>query len=217
MGAYGANLISAYGSQTGIQTIHNGWGYPPLVNGVSQAQGPWQMALACYGIGLAIKHGYTAAIVPGFQWAFDYFMATFYDSLVSTRPGNGGIQHEFSTNYTYSWAHPDGSIVANWGDGIRTISGIQPTLAAALLQPENSAALQAALGSGGKPGDLEGYPTSPSGYPAMMQIALALGVDVGSDTVGANAAWNAFAHNSIGWGLARILNSADPKYNIVPV
>jgi hypothetical protein len=208
MGAYAADLIKSYGSQTGIQTIQNGWGYP------NHGQGPWQMALCVYGIGLALKHGYTAATYPGFQWAFDYFMKNVIDSML---PARGGIQHEVATNYTYAWAYDDGTPTEDWGHAIRQMATHQPTLAAALLQPENSQALQNALGSPtSKPGDLEGYPTASTGYPAMQQIALAMGVDHCTDQTGATAAWSAFYSNAVGWGHARIIYKDDPKYNIIP-
>jgi hypothetical protein len=132
-------------------------------------------------------------------------------------PARGGIQHEVATNYTYAWAYDDGTPTEDWGHAIRQMATHQPTLAAALLQPENSQALQNALGSPtSKPGDLEGYPTASTGYPAMQQIALAMGVDHCTDQTGATAAWSAFYSNAVGWGHARIIYKDDPKYNIIP-
>jgi hypothetical protein len=208
MGKYAADLISQYGSQTGIQTIHAGWGYP------NYGQGPWQMALCIYGIALAIKHGFTADNYPGFQWALDYFMKNVIDSML---PSRGNIQHEFATHYTYAWAYDDGTPVENWEAGIRQMATHDPKLAAGIVEAENSQALQNAVGAPtSKPGDLEGYPTAPDGYPAMQQICLAMGVDHCTDQTGALAAWNAFLSNAVGWGHARIIYTANPKYNIIP-
>lgn len=190
-----ADFQVKFGAQTGIQVVQKSFGYPH--NGF----GPWLQHLLVYGIGCAMQHGYKA---EG-QWALDYFATAILDSVLVT-------QDELSTIYNSQWADDNGVVAKDWAQGLQFAALNQPKIAAALVCVEGSQALQAALGSGFPAGYYSGYPTEPTGYPAMMQPAMAVIREMATDQTRATAGWTKFAANAV----THIDYSHNPKYNVTP-
>ena len=111
-----------------------------------------------------------------------------------------------------------GGSQANGGDGLIVVTYTPVNVATgigilgALVCVEGSQALQAALGSGFPAGYYSGYPTEPTGYPAMMQPAMAVIREMATDQTRATAGWTKFAANAV----THIDYSHNPKYNVTP-
>lgn len=186
-----ADLID---NQAGIAIDQTGEIYPDPKGGWA----PWMQHILVHSIGFAIHAGYT-----DFQRALDYFAGPIFDSIL-TAP------HELATIYTVAGQEADGSQVADWTRALARTGDLKATVAAALAHPEGSLELTDALGRGDRAGDFTGYPSSPSGYAAMLQPALAVLVQYATDKARAAAAWEKFQQ----W--QRIDYTQNPKYNIVP-
>lgn len=191
-----ADFTTRYKDQDGIQVVQKSFGYPH--NGF----GPWLQHLLVYGIGCAMQHGYRNS---DSQFALDYFATALLDSILVT-------QNELSTVYNSQWADDNGVVAKDWAEGLQFAAQNQSKLAAAILCPEGSQALQDALQSGNPPGYYSGYPTAPDGYPAIAQPAFAVICEFATDQARATSAWDKFAANAV----AHIDHSTNPKYNIVP-
>lgn len=94
--AYIADCNSRYPTQAGAQISQYQGGYPNY--GIA----PWQQHYFTRALGLAIKHGYTAA-----QTSFDYFAISLLDSILVT-------QHEFATLYELSIWDSVGNLAQDW-------------------------------------------------------------------------------------------------------
>lgn len=159
----------------------------------------YQNHILIAALGQALDMGRTA-----FQPAFDHFATYLMDSILVT-------QHEFATLYELYFKDASGAVAADWAQVLQFTAAHSPTLAAALICAEGSQALQTAMGwTGTNPGDFQGYPTSSTGYAAMMQPALAALVNHATDQVRAKAAWAKFHEYQ------RIDYSGNPKYDVVP-
>lgn len=191
-----ADFTARYQGQTGIPVVQKSYGYPH--NGF----GPWLQHLLVYGIGCAMQHGYRNA---DSQFALDYFATAILDSILVT-------QDELSSVYNSQWADDNGVVAKDWAEGLQFAAQNQPKIAAALQCAEGSQALQDALGGGNPPGSYSGYPTSPTGYPAIEQPSMAVIREFATDQVRAAAAWEKFETNAV----ARIDYSTNPKYNVRP-
>jgi hypothetical protein len=155
---------------------------------------PWQQHIFIEGMGRALDYGYTEA-----QAAFDRFGSWLADTLLNA-------PHEVATAYSIGAKHADGTWCVNWVDCLAS----SKKYAVAAKCKEGSQALQDALDRPQKPGDFIGYATSPTGYAAMMQPALAALYDHYSDHERAKKVWAKFQK----W--QRINYSTDPKYNHWP-
>jgi hypothetical protein len=190
------DFTASYGKQTGLPSALFDGGYP------NHGFGPWLQHLMIYGIGCGMHHGYVNA---DSQFAMDHFAAPVLDSMLVT-------QAELSTIYNSQSTSDAGVRAVDWAQSLQFAAGHNPKLAAALLCPEGSQALQDALGQGGKPGYFSGYPTSPEGYASMLQPALAVMADFCTDQVRAKAAWAKFE----AMALPNIDYSTNKKYDVWP-
>lgn len=189
-----SDMESTWLGQTGIHVDQKDIPYP---NG---AIAPWQNHILGYGIGLALEHGHSA-----FQRVFDYFAETWMDSMLDS-------PHELATIYEVAIKDGAGSFVQNWSGALALAAIYDVKLAAALQCAEGSQALMDALQrtDASKAGDFIGYPTSPTGYAAMMQPFGAMVAKHATDQVRAQAAWAKFLQ----W--RRIDSRDNPKYDVVP-
>lgn len=119
--------------------------------------------------------------------------------------------HELATLYEVQVKDSNGNITAtDWSSLIDFNAKNNTAIANAIAAGTNTQALLDALNetTGYQVGDFHGYPWSATGYPAILQPAIAMCVDGG--VTGATAAWSVFQK------YARMDYSGDPKYNIVP-
>lgn len=192
-----AHVQSIAQSQTGIHVMQSAdnLGY---YNNTGFA--PWQHHILVGALGMCIKLGYTSA-----QWCLDYFGKQVLDSLLNA-------PHEFATLYAVVVKDPSGNIATDWPAVLQLTKAADPKLAAALNYPENSLQLIQALtgnNSAYHAGDFSGYPWSATGYPAMMQGAVAMLAKYATDQSRAQQAWTKFQK------YARMDYSTNPKYNVV--
>lgn len=128
--------------------------------------------------------------------------------------GEYGQMHDSSfaqalTHYATAKAVP----VDNWEDALATQALYSPGLAKALTCASGSQALIDAIypnTPGYQAGDFSGYPTSPTGYPAMAQPAVAVVVRYASERDRAAKLQVIFDR----W--SRIDYSSNPKFNLSP-
>lgn len=191
----GAEMAQFYLAQAGVQVDQTGDAGP------NNPLGVYMQHILVFAVGLAVDHGFTE-----FQPVLDYFGQQIFDSILKS-------PHELATIYNVpakDWVTSSGTPASDWAQALQFKARADANVAAALQQPEGSKALADALGRGDEPGDFTGYPTSPSGYPAMMQGALAMLAKHATDQVNAQAAWAKFQQYQ------RIDYSTNPKYNVVP-
>lgn len=192
----GADASSFWPSKFGVQMDMSD---PAYFNGAGVST--YQNHILIAAMGQALDYG-----VSSFQPAFDHFATYLMDSLLDA-------QHEFATLYAVYFKDASGNIATNWAQALQFTAAHDPKLTAALLCAEGSQELQTAMGwVGTLPGDFQGYPTSPTGYAAMMQPAPVAVFRHATDQVRAKAMWAKFLQ----YGLPRIDYSTNPKYNIVP-
>jgi hypothetical protein len=194
----GSEMAAYYPAQTGVAVDQTG------DSGTANPLGVYMQQILVGAVGFAVASGFTE-----YQAVLDYFAPTLFASMLD-------YQHELATYYhlhVRDWSNA-GAPVADWGATLKFSAASTftdcPGLAGALTAPEYSQALQTALGRGDQPGDFTGYPTSPTGFPAIAQAAFAMLADYATDQVRAQAAWTKFQKYQ------RIDYSANPKYNIVP-
>jgi len=194
--AIAADYNAFYPAQQGfaIDQTAKGQGYP------HQEYAPWQQQILITGIGLAMLAGYSE-----FQPTLDYFATVAFDAILSDG-AQPVLQHEFATVYNSGLIRADGSgPVSDWRESINLAGTYDAAVAAALLCPEDSAALQSAKG-GGQPGNFIGSPTSPVGYPAIARPSYALLFRFATDQVRAQAAGQKFEQYDVAD------YSTNPKY-----
>ncbi|OYV74572.1 MAG: hypothetical protein B7Z66_15940 [Chromatiales bacterium 21-64-14] len=195
-----ADGAAAWLAQTGIQIMQQGG---PLVSNVNAyANGgyaPWMQDILTNAIGRAIQLGHTA-----FQPILDYFSVSTFERVEA--------DHEFATLYNSITTMADGTPVATWAEGLQRAATFDPKLAAGLALPEGSLERLTTYGEtlGYLAGDFVNFPTSPTGYAAMYQSALAVCVRYATDQPRAQAAWAKFKQYQ------RIDFSQNGKYNETP-
>ena len=158
--------------------------------------GPYQQHLLIYAMGHALQYGYTE-----YQPLLDYFATPLIDAILT--------DHEVASAYSVIVKDAAGMVAPTWADALR----LNPDLAVGLALPEGSQERIDALHPGDttyRAGDFDGYPTSPTGFPAIMQPALAVVARYATDQPQAQAAWAKFMQ------YARCGYSVNPKYNVVP-
>jgi hypothetical protein len=167
----------------------------------------WNQQILVAALGRALDFGFTEA-----QWLLDYYAAPVLDSVL----GDGqlpAIGHEFASGYKYPWIKPDGSHVANYREVCELHATTDAGFAAALTADEDSDARIKALeptDSKYVPGDFDGYPWSPTGFPCFVRVALVALVNHATDQVRAQAALKKFTSHY------RADHSHDAKYNWLP-
>lgn len=181
--------------------------YPTNDPSTGWAFAPWQVLdFLGQSLGYCLQLGYTDA-------------KPVFGTLAKVRMDSIEGLHELSSYYSLTFCEngdrKNGARAKSWADCLKFEAGVSPKIAATLKCDEGSQALQDALGQtapNNKPGDYSGYPTSDTGYAAMMQPFLAYIVDFyDADPARALACWTKFRDPKwyrIQW--------ADPKYNIVP-
>lgn len=191
----GTDASAHWPAQTGIQIDQNNAVYFD-----NKGFAPYQQHILIASMGQAIQAG-----ASEYQGAFDYFCTYLFDSMLEA-------QHEFATAYQVRYKDDTGAIATDWKQALEFTAVHDPLLTAAMAQAEGSQALQDALQRKDvhQAGDFIGYPTSPTGFPAIMQPALAYAAMFATDQTRAQAAWAKFKQ----W--QRIDYISNPKYNIVP-
>lgn len=193
--ATAADLWGGLDAQTGLQIQQAGAVVYP-----NHGFAPWQNHILAYGVALGVKLGYTQ-----FQPSLDYLAIPIMDAV-------NGSYHEMATSYNVCLADAAGTIAPDWTTALNYTALVNPKVAAAMAQPEDSLArIQALEGStaGYIAGDFAGYPTSATGYAACAQPALALIAKFATDQTNAQAAWAKFKK------YARADYSVNPKYNVI--
>jgi hypothetical protein len=173
-------MDTLWANQPGIQIDQ----YQGTYDG-STAFAPWQHDPLIWVLGKLVQDGWTKA-----QATFDHFAELRYASMLDS-------QDVFSSLYNNNWKDANKNIVDSWSDGLAAAAVKNTKLAAALQLPEDSMDLQRAMGWSGPAGAYSGYPTSPTGYAAQEQPALAMCVDVGTDQERANAAFDKFCAHAL--------------------
>jgi hypothetical protein len=191
-----ADMNTAWDKQTGVHVDYFDAEYLDYM-----AFAPYQQWILIDAMGRALDFGYNDIQKP-----FDYFCVTLLDSVLSA-------QIELATIYAVYYRDPaTGALLPTWAAGLNEGAKKDTKLAAALLCAEGSQAMQTALGTGGKPGDIPGYTTSPQGYPAQLWMAIVAACNHCTDQTRAQAARAKFET----YGLPRIDFSQNPKYNYKP-
>lgn len=149
---------------------------------------PWQADFFTWAVGHAAEQG-----VPGAKRLLDW-LADFQVGLM-TSAGNGGTTGFCwlqASGYTFKVRDTNDSPVYSSLDEV--YSKTYPRLAGLKCNSQEMVNTISASGDDREIGEMSGYPTSPTGFPANFQIGLAAAVDSGIDDGG--KAWQIFANRT---------------------